>query len=135
MFDAHVTEARLLSPPKRVTRWSPIGCISCLTGIREVRLLFRAGAALEGLATKSWLTAPPCVTTAACTYFLPGQLERVTGMAYTDNPDRDMEGAGSKRTTRPRVAIWNAWRPAKAGRSQPPGRGPRRSWNTDRCSI
>jgi hypothetical protein len=57
-----------------------------------VRTLFRAGLHLERMAVRAWQIAPGNSTVTSKAYFLDGQLERVTGMAYTDNPRRDMIG-------------------------------------------
>ena len=62
----------------------------------QVHQLYEAGEHLQAVATKSWQIAPPDVTVSRSAYFLPNQLERITGMAYTDNPARDMAGGISK---------------------------------------
>jgi hypothetical protein len=73
-------------------RWTPIGYITYLKGIRQTRNLFQAGAQLERLATRVWQLAPGNSAITSKSFFLEGQLERVTGMAYTDDPRRDMMG-------------------------------------------
>jgi hypothetical protein len=54
--------------------------------------LFRAGSVLESIASRSWEIAPGETSISPQAYYLENQLERVTGMAYTDNPRRDMAG-------------------------------------------
>ncbi len=71
--------------------WSLLAWRNYLPGYAR-QPLFRAGAQLESIASRSWEIAPGRMSIEATAYFLPNQLERVTGMAYTDNPRRDMEG-------------------------------------------
>lgn len=46
----------------------------------------------EDIADKEWQLSPGIITVTRPAYFLPNQLERVTGMYYTTNPRRDMAG-------------------------------------------
>lgn len=78
--------------PRRCLRWTPIGYASYLKGIRKVHTLFCVGSQLERMAVRAWQIAPGNATVPRKAFFLDGQLERVTGMAYTDNPRRDMIG-------------------------------------------
>jgi hypothetical protein len=59
---------------------------------RHVHWLYSAGTALSAVATRAWEISPATETVQRQAYFLPNQFERVTGMAYTDNPLRDMTG-------------------------------------------
>lgn len=61
-------------------------------GVRRQLPLFRIGSTLEQLATRTWELEAPSVSTASKAFHLPGQLDRVIGMAYTDNPLREMLG-------------------------------------------
>lgn len=54
--------------------------------------MFREGQALESLALKSWQIAPGNTTISKKAFFLEGQLERITGTAYTDDPHGAMHG-------------------------------------------
>ncbi len=54
--------------------------------------MFRAGSVLETLAERSWAIAPAITTFSQPAFYLADQLKRVTGMAYTDDPERDMSG-------------------------------------------
>lgn len=57
------------------------------------RKLFRLNSAnVESIAEKEWQISPGIKTLSRPAYFLPDQLERVTGTAYTNNPLRDMTG-------------------------------------------
>ncbi len=47
---------------------------------------------LETIADRVWQIAPGITTTSRPAYFLPNQLERITGSAYTPNPEREMVG-------------------------------------------
>ena len=73
-------------------RWTPLAWANYLRSRRQVHKLFRAGAVLERLAAATWEISPPTTSTTRAAYCLPGQLKRVTGMAYTNNPERDMAG-------------------------------------------
>jgi hypothetical protein len=44
------------------------------------------------VADRTWQLAPVEITISRPAYYLPNQLERVTGTAYTDDPRREMEG-------------------------------------------
>jgi hypothetical protein len=54
--------------------------------------LYRAGARFEALADTSWEIAPGAMLRSRPAFFLPGQLERVTGTVYTYNIEREMAG-------------------------------------------
>jgi hypothetical protein len=77
---------------KKSLRWTPIGYGNYLKGIRRPYSLFCVGPQLEKLAERSWQIAPGSVTVSSKAFFFEDQLRRVTGMAYTDNPLRDMLG-------------------------------------------
>jgi capsular polysaccharide biosynthesis protein len=59
---------------------------------KNVHSLYCAGSYLQSVADSTWEISPAITTISSQALFLPGQLERVTGMAYTDNPRRDMTG-------------------------------------------
>ncbi len=72
--------------------------------------LFRAGPELESVAELSWEIAPGLESVSRGAYFLPNQLERVTGMAYTDDPLRDVAaGIQSFQAPTRGFLIKNAW--------------------------
>lgn len=73
-------------------RFSPIGYTKYLKGIKKCHSMFREGEILESLAVKSWQIAPGKTTVSPKAYFLDGQLERITGTAYTDDPKSAMHG-------------------------------------------
>lgn len=73
-------------------RFSPIAYSRYLKGIKKSHSMFREGKIFESLALKSWQIAPGNTTICPKAYFLNGQLERVTGTAYTDDPHKIMHG-------------------------------------------
>jgi len=73
-------------------RFSPIGYTKYLKGLKKTHLMFRQGKVLEDLAEKSWQISPGSTTVSTKAYFLAGQLDRVTGTAYTDDPAAMMHG-------------------------------------------
>jgi hypothetical protein len=73
-------------------RFSPIGYTQYLKGIKKTHTMFRQGKLLESLAVKSWEIAPGNTTISTRAYFLDGQLDRITGTAYTDDPHAMMQG-------------------------------------------
>jgi hypothetical protein len=73
-------------------RWAPWSWPLSWIGRESRHTLFRAGDQLASIAEKSWEISPACTSVSRPAIFLPDQLERVTGMAYTDNPLRDMQG-------------------------------------------
>lgn len=77
---------------KKKIRFSPIGYTRYLKGIKKCYSMFREGKVLESLAEKSWEIAPGNTTVSPKAYFLDGQLERITGTAYTDDPKAVMYG-------------------------------------------
>ncbi len=60
--------------------------------ILRKRLLRRPPIILQTIADRSWQVAPSETAISRPAYFLPNQLERVTGTAYTDDPRREMAG-------------------------------------------
>lgn len=56
------------------------------------KLLRRPARELECIADKTWEIASGVTTISRPAYFLPNQLERVTGTAYTPDPKREMSG-------------------------------------------
>ncbi len=77
---------------KKKIRFSPIGYTRYLKGFKKSHLMFREGKAFESLAKKSWQIASGKTTIAPKAFFLDGQLERITGTAYTDDPYVAMHG-------------------------------------------
>lgn len=77
---------------KKKVKFSPIGYTRYLKGLKKCHSMFREGRILEKLAVKSWQIAPGKTTIAPKAYFLEGQLERITGTAFTDDPHAAMHG-------------------------------------------
>lgn len=76
-----------------MTRLTSIAWNSYLRGIRKTHRLFGIGSVLEGLAERSWIIEPGSSSIVSSAFFLPGQLERVTGTAGpADEPQRNMPG-------------------------------------------
>ena len=73
---------------RRHTRWTLLPA----KGILRKKLLRRPEIPLQSLADRTWQIAPGRTAVACPAYFLPGQLERITGTAYTDDPQREMTG-------------------------------------------
>lgn len=73
-------------------RFSAIGYTRYLRGLKKTHTMFRQGKILETLAVKSWEIASGNTTISKKAYFLEGQLERITGTAYTDDPYAVMHG-------------------------------------------
>lgn len=98
------------APIKKKIRFTPIAYTKYLKGIKKAHAMFREGKALESLAVKSWQIAPGNTTISPKAYFLEGQLDRITGTAYTDNPKAIMQG-GLTITHEPTRAyqIQNIW--------------------------
>jgi hypothetical protein len=78
--------------PRARSRWTPRAYISYLKGVRVCACLSHGDKAFERLAVDSWQIAPGTTSIASAAYSLPGQLSRITGMAYTTDPGRDMRG-------------------------------------------
>jgi len=74
------------------TRFTLIAYTQYLKGIKKMHPMFRQGAVLQNLAEKTWLIAPGNTTISSKAYFLEGQLDRITGTAYTDDPKAIMQG-------------------------------------------
>ena len=66
-----------------------------LTEIVARKVLHRPEIPLHTLASKDWEVAPGVTLTRQPAYFLPGQLERVTGWAYMDDPRAEMQAGVS----------------------------------------
>ncbi|MBB4800500.1 hypothetical protein HNP37_000539 [Flavobacterium nitrogenifigens] len=77
---------------EKKVRFSPIAYTRYLRGLKKSHSMFREGDILENLAVKSWRIAPGNTTISPKAFFLDGQLERVTGTAYTDDPFKAMNG-------------------------------------------
>jgi Glycosyltransferase 61 len=80
------------SVARECSRWTPLPYISYAKGIRKCGVLGHVSENLENLAADSWEVAPGDTTITTRALSLPEQLSRVTGMAYTDDPARDMQG-------------------------------------------
>lgn len=78
-------------------QFTPIGYTKYLKGIKKPYRMFRIGNILESLSVKSWEIAPGNTTIVPRAYFLKGQLERITGTAYTDDPNAIMYGGYEKK--------------------------------------
>ena len=74
-------------------RFSPIVYTQYLKGLNKTHTMFRQGKILESLAVKTWEIAPGNTTISTKAYFLDDQLDRVTGTAYTDDPNAMMHGS------------------------------------------
>jgi hypothetical protein len=81
-----------LSLIQKKIRFSPIGYTQYLKGLKKTHTMFRQGKTLDRLAVKSWEIAPGNSTISTKAYFLEGQLDRITGTAYTDDPNAMMHG-------------------------------------------
>lgn len=77
---------------KKKIRFSAIGYTQYLKGLKKTHRMFRQGKLLESLSVKSWQIAPANTTISKKAFFLEGQLDRVTGTAYTDDPQAMMQG-------------------------------------------
>ena len=78
-------------------RFTPIGYTKYLKGLKKPYALFRIGGVLDSLSVKSWEIAPGNTMIVPKAYFLEGQLNRVTGTAYTDDPNAMMHGGYEKK--------------------------------------
>jgi hypothetical protein len=87
-------------------RWSPLPVLHML-GSR----LRRHARELESAAVRTWQIAPSYVQFAPRAFFLPNQLERITGWAFCDgHPGREMEGDRRVEHAPTRgVLLENAW--------------------------
>jgi hypothetical protein len=85
-------DAKYMNLIQQKIRFSPIGYTRYLKGIKKSHSMFREGKILDSLAIKSWEVAPGNTTISPKAYFLEGQLERITGTAYTDDPAATMHG-------------------------------------------
>jgi hypothetical protein len=78
------------------SKWS----LAAYKHILETRLIRKPSLTLQSLAVKTWEIAPGEISIAPPAFFLPNQLERVTGWAGElfypyEHPRRTMEGVGS----------------------------------------
>ena len=73
-------------------RFTPIGYTRYLKGLKKSYPMFRQGRNLNSLAVKSWEISSGNTTVTPKAYFLKNQLDRVTGTAYTDDPNAMMYG-------------------------------------------
>jgi len=91
-------------------QFTPIGYTKYLKGIKKPHMMFRVGNILDNLCIKSWEIAPGNTTIVPKAYFLKGQLDRITGTAYTDDPNAIMQG-GYEKTHKPTRAymLQNIW--------------------------
>jgi hypothetical protein len=85
----HSVNAIRLAAVKGTSYWSAIAIAHML----RTQVLRKSARTLESVAVKSWEIAPAEPSVAPRAFFLPGQLERVTGWAFTDEHPREvMEG-------------------------------------------
>ena len=69
--------------------WSPLPVLHMLRS----RIARSPARALESVATRTWQVAPSDVRVSSRAYFLPDQLDRVTGWVFADeHPGREMHG-------------------------------------------
>jgi len=74
------------------------------------RLMQRHPDLLQDLAVKSWEIAPAETTMTPSAWYLPGQLERVTGWAFADeHPRREMEGTAVTHAATRAYLLENVW--------------------------
>lgn len=73
-------------------RFTPIAYTQYLKGIKKMNHMFRQGTTLKNLAVKTWEIAPGNTSITSKAYFLDGQLARITGTAYTEDPAAMMQG-------------------------------------------
>lgn len=87
-------------------RWSPLPVLHMLGS--RLRLHARE---LESMAVRTWQVAPSHVQVPPRAFFLPGQLERITGWAFCDgHPGREMEGGQRVEHAPTRAALLeHAW--------------------------
>ncbi|MGQ7946384.1 glycosyltransferase 61 family protein [Flavobacterium sp. WC2509] len=82
---------------QKKVRFTSIGYTKYLKGLKKPNPMFRVGSVLDSLSVKSWEIAPGNTTIVSKAYFLKGQLDRVTGTAYTDDPYTMMHGGYEKK--------------------------------------
>lgn len=73
-------------------RFTPIAYTRYLRGLKKSHCMFREGEILQSLSVKSWRIAPGNTTISSKAFFLEGQLDRITGTAYTNDPFKEMHG-------------------------------------------
>ena len=68
-------------------------CLAAIEHILKTRLTRKTPRTLQSVAVKNWEIAPSETTISPPAFFLPNQLERVTGWAFSsEHPRRKMEG-------------------------------------------
>ncbi|SMP02314.1 glycosyltransferase 61 family protein [Flavobacterium hercynium] len=90
MKNAQLTNYASLTQKKSM--FSPIAYTRYLKGLKKPHSMFREGKVLDSLAVKSWEIAPGNTNISPKAYFLEGQLKRITGTAYIDDPKAVMNG-------------------------------------------
>jgi hypothetical protein len=87
-MDTHMTDRHSLKSRSR-SKWS----LAQIEYLLRTRLLRIPSRTLESVAVKSWEIAPSETSISPPAYFLPNQLDRVTGWAFaSEHPRRAMEG-------------------------------------------
>jgi Glycosyltransferase 61 len=82
------TEIRVMTSKNR-SKWT----FAAIEHILKARLAGKPSRTLESVAVKTWEIAPSVTSIAPPAFFLPNQLERVTGWAFaSEHPRRAMEG-------------------------------------------
>ncbi|GAB1857764.1 hypothetical protein MHTCC0001_26010 [Flavobacteriaceae bacterium MHTCC 0001] len=78
--------------PEKKPRYTAIGFTKFLKGIRKPHLTWCDGEVYSKLASKTWKISPGNTTYVPKAYYLDGQLDRITGTAFTDDPITMMKG-------------------------------------------
>ena len=97
---------------KKKLRISPVGYrpyLHHLIGSKKIHKFFRKGYLFEELSDKSWEIHPGNEFYSEKAYFLTGQLERITGTAYTPNPQKVMMGGHIKHSPTKAYQLKNVW--------------------------
>jgi hypothetical protein len=105
-LDQSRTSMRSFSSPRRCSKFT----LTPIKNILRQRLLRLPDKELEVIADKTWQIAPGFMSISRPAFFLPNQLERVTGTAYTPNHEREM--IGGHETYQPPTRgflVKNAW--------------------------
>ena len=100
-----------LSPSNRIRhRLTLAGYSSYAVGVRRQLQLYRVSPLLEQLASRSWELEPVSVSRTSKAYFLPGQMDRILGTAYTDDPHAEVQGGqGIQHAATRALLLKNVW--------------------------
>lgn len=84
---------KAFAPPQRRHHFSAAGWSNYWRDYhRTVHSLYEIPQQLEAVAQRSWEIYPACTTVTRPAYYLPGRFGRITGMAYTNDPEREVAG-------------------------------------------